>query len=110
MITIATGQAAVAPLAAPARSARRAVLRAPERIEVAECAEPTAGPDELVVEVLATTLCGTDLRTFHGTKAVGLPRVLGHEVAGRVVAVGDEARPAADRTAPGQATSLGWPR
>lgn len=48
--------------------------------------KPQAG--ETLVEVIACTLCGSDLHTLHGKRTVGLPMILGHEVLGRVAAFG----------------------
>jgi L-iditol 2-dehydrogenase len=51
---------------------------------------PSPGPGEVLVQVGATTICGTDLRILRGDKTsyVELPVVLGHEAAGTVVEVG----------------------
>lgn len=46
---------------------------------------------EVLVEVIACTLCGSDLHSIHGRRAVPTPTVLGHEILGRVVAFGPEA-------------------
>lgn len=53
--------------------------------------EPQA--DEMLVRVLGCTLCGSDLHTFEGRRSVAVPTVLGHEILGRIVAVGPDARP-----------------
>src|SRR5512143_4178242 len=51
---------------------------------------PAPGDDEAVIKVGACGICGTDLKVWSGSHpAVGnLPHVLGHEVAGEVVEVG----------------------
>ncbi len=46
-------------------------------------------PREVVVEVAACGLCGTDLHILQGEFAPKLPIVPGHEFAGEVVGVGD---------------------
>lgn len=46
---------------------------------------------EVVVEVIACTLCGSDLHTIHGRRSVPVPTILGHEILGRIVAFGPEA-------------------
>ncbi len=54
---------------------------------------PEPGPDEVVVQVAGCGVCHTDLGFYHGhvrTRAP-LPLVLGHEIAGRVVAAGRRA-------------------
>lgn len=48
---------------------------------------------ELLVKVLAAGVCGTDLKIARGrNRNAKLPRVLGHEFAGEVVAVGPDVR------------------
>ena len=50
---------------------------------------PTPGPGELLVRVSACGVCRTDLHVAEGDLAPGgRPVVPGHEVVGRVVAVG----------------------
>jgi len=57
------------------------------RIEIRSIAEPIPAPHEVVVEVHACGICGSDLHYFDG----GFPPPAicpGHEIAGRIVAVG----------------------
>jgi 2-desacetyl-2-hydroxyethyl bacteriochlorophyllide A dehydrogenase len=64
-----------------------------ERFEHVELPEPLAGAEEIVIEVEACGICGTDLHILAGLSyAPQLPFVLGHEPVGRVVAAGDRAR------------------
>jgi propanol-preferring alcohol dehydrogenase len=50
---------------------------------------PEPGPQEIVLRVGACGVCGTDLKASRGAvAAVRPPRVLGHEVAGTVTALG----------------------
>jgi L-iditol 2-dehydrogenase len=67
-----------------------AVFRGPGALEVVEVETPEAGPGEVLVEVGANTVCGTDVRVVSGEKARGVAPevVLGHEFAGRVAGVG----------------------
>lgn len=52
--------------------------------------EPVCGPDEVVVQMRAVGLCGSDLSVYDGHRDLPtLPWVLGHEGGGDVVAVGD---------------------
>lgn len=71
-----------------------AVFRGPGELEVAEIETPSIGPDEVLVEVGANTVCGTDVRILRGEKTRGIGRdvVLGHEVAGHVAEVGRNVR------------------
>jgi 2-desacetyl-2-hydroxyethyl bacteriochlorophyllide A dehydrogenase len=52
--------------------------------------DPTPGPREVVVDVAACGLCGTDLHILRGEFAPRLPVVPGHEFAGEVVGTGSE--------------------
>ena len=72
------------------RRVRAVVMTAPGTVEVATVDDPTPGPDDVIVEVAAVGLCGTDLHILAGEHGV-LPVVPGHEVTGTVVAAGAEA-------------------
>ena len=65
-----------------------AVITAPGEIAIEEVADPTPGDNDVVVEVAAVGICGTDLHIFEGEFAPKLPIVPGHEMSGTVVAVG----------------------
>ncbi|MGA8117843.1 MAG: zinc-dependent alcohol dehydrogenase family protein [Actinocatenispora sp.] len=67
-----------------------AVISSPGVVEVTTVADPTPGPREVVVEVAACGLCGTDLHILQGEFAPTLPVVPGHEFAGRIVALGSD--------------------
>ncbi|MFF3448993.1 zinc-dependent alcohol dehydrogenase family protein [Streptomyces sp. NPDC002667] len=67
---------------------KAAVIESVGRAVVAEVPDPTPGPREVVVEVAACGLCGTDLHILQGEFAPTLPIVPGHEFAGEVVGVG----------------------
>ncbi len=60
---------------------------------------PTPKPNEVLVKVQATSICGTDVHIYEWDNwsqerigAKNLPQILGHEVAGEVVEVGKEVR------------------
>jgi L-iditol 2-dehydrogenase len=60
---------------------------------VIDVEEPTPAPDEALVEVAYAGLCGSDLGIYEFEDAfefMEFPRVVGHEYAGTVVAVGDD--------------------
>jgi L-iditol 2-dehydrogenase len=59
-------------------------------IEVAERPDPVAGPGEIVVELAACGVCGTDLEKLRGRYATA--GRIGHEPAGVVYAVGEGVR------------------
>jgi propanol-preferring alcohol dehydrogenase len=59
-------------------------------LEATRCAKPTPGPGDVLVRVRASGLCSTDLHLLSGRQPLGrLPRVVGHELAGDVAAVGN---------------------
>lgn len=55
------------------------------RLEMQEVAVPRPGPGELLVEVGAVGICGSDMHAFHGhDERRPPPLILGHEAAGRI--------------------------
>jgi L-iditol 2-dehydrogenase len=68
---------------------RAAVLEELERMVVREVPDPRIGPGEILVRVRACAVCGSDVRIYHhGNPRVQPPHILGHEIAGDVIAVG----------------------
>ena len=49
---------------------------------------PRFGPEEALVRVRAVGICGSDHRIYADTSPARQAHILGHEVAGEVVAVG----------------------
>jgi len=71
---------------------RAAIFYEPGDLRVEDIDEPTAGPGELKLRMHATATCGTDAKIFnHGHPRLDPPQVIGHELAGEVVEVGDGA-------------------
>ena len=69
---------------------KAAVLESLDQLVVKEAPTPSAGPGELLVRVRACAVCGSDIRIFHtGNPRVVPPQILGHEIAGEVVEVGE---------------------
>jgi L-iditol 2-dehydrogenase len=73
---------------------RAAVLHAVRDVRVEERPVPEPGPLDVLVEIAAVGVCGSDVHYYeHGriaTRVVRAPHVLGHESAGRVVAAGEQ--------------------
>jgi L-gulonate 5-dehydrogenase len=70
---------------------RAALLSGPGQIEVVSIPRPVPAAGEVLIEVEANAICGSDLKAYRGHYARGsFPTVLGHEFVGRVVE-GDEA-------------------
>ena len=67
---------------------RAAVLNADHELEVAEVADPSPGPGELVLKVTACGICGSDLK-LRPSMPAGL--VMGHEFCGEIVTRGTDA-------------------
>jgi L-iditol 2-dehydrogenase len=58
-----------------------------------EVPDPQTKRDSAVIKVNATSICGTDLRTFRfGSGKIKAPRIIGHEVIGTIIGVGKEIR------------------
>lgn len=67
------------------------VFRGPGDVELTDIPTPEAGPGEVLLELGSNTVCGTDVRIMRGEKSTGVVpgTVLGHEIAGTVVQVGE---------------------
>lgn len=74
--------------APPPGTTRAAVLEAPGIVRFRERPRPEPGPGEVLLRVLATGVCGTDVHFLRGALAAPLPLVLGHETVGVVEARG----------------------
>ncbi|RIQ37804.1 zinc-binding dehydrogenase [Jiangella rhizosphaerae] len=66
----------------------------PGDIELQDVPRPTAEPGQVVVDVAAAGLCGTDLHILDGSYGSRPPVTLGHEVSGEIAAVGAGVDPA----------------
>src|SRR5262245_65404767 len=78
------------PMAIPAKMTAT-VLVAPHRFELQQRPVPEPGDEDVLVQVRACGICGTDLKIIHD----GMPQmppygefIFGHEYAGDVVAIG----------------------
>ncbi|OON73971.1 zinc-dependent alcohol dehydrogenase family protein [Streptomyces tsukubensis] len=69
---------------------KAAIIESVGKVVFGEVPDPTPGPREVVVEVAACGLCGTDLHILQGEFAPTLPVVPGHEFAGTVVGLGSQ--------------------
>ncbi|MFX1561384.1 MAG: zinc-binding dehydrogenase, partial [Promethearchaeota archaeon] len=58
-------------------------------VELQEVKVPRPASDEVLLEILATGICGTDLHIKHDSTFYKPPIVLGHEYVGKVVETGD---------------------
>jgi L-iditol 2-dehydrogenase len=73
---------------------RAAVLHGPGDLRIEERPVPTPAPHEVLLEILAVGICGSDVHYYEhgriGNRVVEQPLVLGHETCGRVVALGSD--------------------
>jgi len=71
---------------------KAARFHSPLDVRLEELAEPEAGKGEVVIRVLASNMCGTDLKSFlRGHPLLRPPITMGHEYCGVVVAAGEGA-------------------
>src|SRR5213080_5235770 len=76
---------------------KAAMLHGPRDLRVERVREPRPEPGEAIVRITAAGLCGTDYEIWSGARPVAYPRVMGHELVGRV----EEVAPDVTRVAPG---------
>lgn len=70
---------------------RAVVCQEPGRLSLEERDTPACQADEIVLHIRRIGVCGTDIHAFGGNQPYfQYPRVLGHELAGEIVAVGTE--------------------
>src|SRR5580765_6768870 len=78
-------------LGAIPKTMRAGVYRDQGVVHVEEVAVPDVGPNEVLIKVAACGICGTDIKKIF-QRYVEPPQILGHELAGTVVAVGPGVR------------------
>jgi 2-desacetyl-2-hydroxyethyl bacteriochlorophyllide A dehydrogenase len=62
------------------------------KLVLRECPKPSVGSSDVLIKVLASGICGTDLHVFSG-KSKGKPNVIrGHEFCGRVEELGSDVK------------------
>lgn len=67
----------------------KAVLKEPFKIELLESDIPVPKKKEVLIKVIVAGICGSDLHAYRGTQPfISYPRVLGHEIAGKVAEAG----------------------
>lgn len=71
-------------------------FQAPNEVAVEERPDPElAAPDDAIVRVEVSGICGSDLHIYHGRVPVERGFTIGHEFVGTVIAAGDEVTRAA---------------
>lgn len=61
---------------------------APRTSEIVEIADPIAGPGQVLIDVLACGVCTSDVTPWREKGTAGNPIRLGHEMVGRIAALG----------------------
>ena len=57
-----------------------------QEVEYRDENKPVPGPNQALIEVAATAICGSDMHAYHGLDERRVPPlILGHEVAGKLV-------------------------
>lgn len=71
-----------------------AVLEKPLSIAVKEVKRPVPGPNDALIKVYCIGICGSDIHYYEhgkiGRYVVDRPIILGHELAGEVIQIGDQ--------------------
>jgi propanol-preferring alcohol dehydrogenase len=76
-----------------------------EALQLTDSPDPEPGRGQLLISVAACAVCRTDLHIFDGDLTEPkLPLILGHQIVGTVVAVGEEA----ERFAVGERVGVPW--
>jgi threonine 3-dehydrogenase len=65
-------------------------------IWMADIPEPTYGPNDVLIRMKKTAICGTDMHIWHwddwARRTIKVPMAVGHEYVGEIVALGSEVR------------------
>ncbi|MGB8326570.1 MAG: L-threonine 3-dehydrogenase [Steroidobacteraceae bacterium] len=58
--------------------------------------EPSIGPNDVLIDIAKTAICGTDMHIYNwdawAQRTIRVPMAIGHEYVGRIVALGSEVR------------------
>lgn len=74
---------------------RAVVYHAPHDLRLEQIPRPEVTPNSALLRVGSSSICGTDLRIYHGAHRMypaGTVRIPGHEVAGEIVEVGSRVK------------------
>ena len=65
-------------------------------ILMGELAEPTIGPNDVLIRIRKTSICGTDIHIYNwdpwAQRSIKVPMAIGHEYCGTIVDMGSEVR------------------
>ena len=70
--------------------------RAEPGIWMGDLPEPTIGPNDVLIKIRKTAICGTDMHIFNwdawAQRSITVPMAVGHEYCGTIVEIGSEVR------------------
>jgi (R,R)-butanediol dehydrogenase/meso-butanediol dehydrogenase/diacetyl reductase len=69
---------------------RAGVFRGVRQVPIEDVPDPSPGPRDIVLEVKACGICGSDLHTYLAAQLAQEGQIMGHEFSGEVVHVGSE--------------------
>ena len=64
---------------------KAAVITGIDQISIETVADPICQDREVIIEVAASGICGTDLHILEGEFAPSLPIIPGHEFSGKII-------------------------
>lgn len=72
---------------------RAAVLEEKGRVRVKDFEKPQITSKELLLKIKACSICGTDRKIYeHGREQIEGQQILGHEIAGEIIEIGEEVK------------------
>jgi len=70
---------------------RAALYSGPQDLKVVDVDIPQINTKEILIKIKACATCGTDAKIFnHGHQRLKPPMIIGHEIAGEIVEIGDD--------------------
>ena len=71
---------------------KAAILDAPGQLKIADVPDKEPNDKEVLIRVECCGICGSDVKIYEGKWTIPLPRILGHEFSGEVIATGKDIR------------------
>lgn len=72
------------------KTMKAAVIEGIRKLSIQEVPVPQISNDDILLKIDACGICGSDLRIFsNGNKRINYPQILGHEITGTVIEVGN---------------------
>jgi len=88
---------------------KAAVLKSPKNLELMDLPDPRCPPGGALIRVEACAVCGTDIKMLdQGHRDLQYPRILGHEVVGRIEEIDRKAQAGGHRIRAGDLVQI-WP-